>query len=450
MKEFLKLGTNVHHVIRLFPDLLPPQGDEPKVEITSHLAGKELEEGLTALIEYLTQMRFKYALEAQKNINTTANMNNVQIIDTTLLKCYLQTNDALVAPLLRSNNCHLAEAERTLKKYKKNNELIILYQTKGQHRRALELLKTEDNVERSITYLQHLGNKDMGLILEYADWVLNKTPEEGLKIFTEDLGEVEALPRPRVLDYLLKSHIDLAIPYLEHVINIWKDTNPLFHNSLIHKYREKVLIDEPGVEVTKKKLIEFLENSEHYKPETVLIHFPTNALLEERALILGKLGKHEEALAIYVRALGDIEKAINYCNKTYNQEDKVYVMLIKLLLNPEGFNINLPGVTLSPKTAQTDLEAALKLLEDNASCINPLDVLDVLPENIPVSRIYKFLQIAMQQSLKDRRRVQLLKGLLYAEHLQCQEMRLHLESQSVLITDMNICPACKKRFGKQR
>lgn len=114
----------------------------------------------------------------------------LQIIDTTLLKCYLQTNDALVAPLLRLNHCHLAETERTLKKYGKHNELIILYQTKGQHRRALELLQNEGSVERTVVYLQHLGSEHMGLILEFADWVLKAAPEEGLKIFTEDLAEV--------------------------------------------------------------------------------------------------------------------------------------------------------------------------------------------------------------------------------------------------------------------
>lgn len=98
------------------------------------------------------------------------------------MKCYLHTNDALVAPLLRLNYCHLAETERTLKKHGKYNELIILYQTKGQHRRALELLQSEGSVERTITYLQHLGAENMGLILDFADWVLSKSPEEGLKV----------------------------------------------------------------------------------------------------------------------------------------------------------------------------------------------------------------------------------------------------------------------------
>lgn len=128
----------------------------------------------------------------------------------------------------------------------------------------------------------------------------------------------------------------------------------------------------------------------------------------------------------------------------------MYVILIKLILNPDSIQVTLPGVILSPKTSQPDLETALKLMEEYASRINYLAVLNELPDTIQVSRIQKFLQVAEHEFLKERRRLQLLKGLLYAEHLQCREVRLHLQSQHVLITEMNVCPVCKKRFGNQR
>ena len=49
-----------------------------------------------------------------------------------------QTNDALVAPLLRlkDNNVHVEEAERSLKKKEKFSELIILYEKKGLHEKG--------------------------------------------------------------------------------------------------------------------------------------------------------------------------------------------------------------------------------------------------------------------------------------------------------------------------
>jgi len=56
-----------------------------------------------------------------------------------MLFVVLQTNDALVAPLLRlkENNCHVEECERVLMKNKKYNELVILYKTKGLHKKGL-------------------------------------------------------------------------------------------------------------------------------------------------------------------------------------------------------------------------------------------------------------------------------------------------------------------------
>lgn len=102
------------------------------------------------------------------------------------------------------------------------------------------------------------------------------------------------------------------------------------------------------------------------------------------------------------------------------------------------------------RTAQPDLEMALQLLEEHASKINPMKALKVLPDSVPIGRIKHFLEVGLQNNLNARRRTQVLKGLLYAEHLQVQEQRMHYESQSVLMTEFNICPVCKKRFGNQR
>lgn len=158
----------------------------------------------------------------------------------------LQTNDSLVASLLRLNYCHLEESEKTLRQYQKYGELIILYQTKGQHKKALQLLQSQADEpnsslcghERTIQYLQHLGSEHKQYIFEFANWVIEKYPEDGLKIFTEDIQEVESLPRAEVLDYLLKNHKALVTPYLEHIINFWNETKPIFHNILIQQYRD--------------------------------------------------------------------------------------------------------------------------------------------------------------------------------------------------------------------
>ncbi|KAF4521840.1 hypothetical protein B566_EDAN003714, partial [Ephemera danica] len=228
MNEFLKLGTDPYKVIQLFPDLIIKPGssggspDSPLLPNSTRMLEQDLEKALLALIEYLTEIRRTHlGVNDIKNSDqaTKSKKNLIQIIDTTLLKCYLQTNDALVAPLLRLNRCHLGETEQMLKKYQKYRELIILYQTNGMHAFALKLLQDQASnpesplhgTEHTIHYLQQLGNGHMDLILEHATWVLAQAPDDGLRIFTEDFQEVEQLPRPRVLDFLLRIQPSLVI-----------------------------------------------------------------------------------------------------------------------------------------------------------------------------------------------------------------------------------------------
>ncbi|KAK7863279.1 hypothetical protein R5R35_005325 [Gryllus longicercus] len=515
MQEFLKLEIDPYEVIRLFPDLLPQTsrpGPEPNPppDTRMKLQDRELENGLLALIEFLTEVRCKLMRDVKNRNHTNTNSPNrvvnnnnnlglasngesvnvtdngsgsnrvrdrstqqlLQIIDTTLLKCYLQTNDALVAPLLRLNHCHLQETEKTLRRHQKYSELIILYQTKGLHRKALELLQKQADQpdsplfghERTLNYLQHLGKDNIKLIFDFSGWVLERHPEEGLKIFTEDVMEVEQLPRPQVLDFLLRQHKHLVIPYLEHVIHVWEDQNLIFHNALVHQYRERVqeLLAAPAegeerspsqdeeAKQLRAKLLTFLERSTHYIPETVIIHFPLDCLFEERAVVVGKLGHHEKALSIYVSILGDVPRAIQYCDKVYEQKaegyEDVYVLLMRMLIcPPENWLIGAPP----PVTVQPDLETALSLLEQYASRIPPVKALGVLPDKVPLGRIQHFLETCVQRQLSERRRTQVLKGLVYAEHLQVQEQRVHFESQSILVTEFNVCSVCKKRFGNQ-
>jgi len=251
MKEFEKAAIDPYDVIRLFPSLVPepknsaedttvPTSSVPKLE------DHDLENAHMALIEFLAQARQR---EVVKLLDTKSSSKALlEIIDTTLLKCYLQTNDALVAPLLRLNQCHLEESEKMLKKHNKLSELIILYDGKGMHKKALTLLREQANVEgsvlqglqRTIGYLQGLGTEHLTLIFEFAEWVLTEDPIEGLKIFTEELLAVEALPRAKVLDFLVSKFKNLVIPYLEHTIDVWDDTNTLRHNALLKEYSKQV------------------------------------------------------------------------------------------------------------------------------------------------------------------------------------------------------------------
>ncbi|KAK6183438.1 hypothetical protein SNE40_010920 [Patella caerulea] len=492
MNLFATLGTDPSNVIGLYPNLLP-QEYRNQLEYPDKLPdleGGDLEKGLLALIDFLMQKRNEMIVDLNKDISTTAIVegNSViktkkqlsQIIDTTLLKCYLQTNDALVAPLLRlqDNNCHIEESERILKRKEKFSELIILYQKKGLHQKALNLLMKQaarpdsqlKGHDRTVSYLQHLGVDHWDLIKEYSEWVLKKHPEDGLKIFTEDLPEVESLPCDKVLDYLENISTDLATQYLEHVILHLNNETPDFHNRLILMYKSHVSQlmkdyinslpeghppNDPGHEPGelgdyRRKLIGFLYKSQCYIPERLLTRFPLDGFYEERAILLGRLGRHEQALGIYIHVLHDTVKAEQYCASHFDGDSEsnkdVYVHLLRTLLKPpDPTTLGMAAGQSVP--AKPNMPASLKILENHAWKIDTTKALELLPATTRVRDILTYLENVMEHQASRRRQNQVLKSMLYAENLQIQEQRIFHQSIKVNITDEKMCRVCKKRIG---
>lgn len=179
IEKLQSLDTDPTYVIGLFDCLLP---DEFRARLKyplqlPHLEGAELEKGLWALTDYLLEERrtLSKKIQSGKYSSSSSDITKLQsIIDTSLLKCYLHTNNALVEHLLRipDNHCNLEESEKALKKCLKFKELIVLYKTKHMHREALDLLqhlaKYDGNPalgrRNLILYLQDLGAKNIGKI----------------------------------------------------------------------------------------------------------------------------------------------------------------------------------------------------------------------------------------------------------------------------------------------
>lgn len=108
MDLFLKLGTDPYEVITLFPHLVTSSNNNSEVSDPSlpKLQDHDLEKGLRALIVFLTEVRHKLLsdsklkdkdnnkekglIEGEKNMTAVATEQLLKIIDTTLLKCYLQ------------------------------------------------------------------------------------------------------------------------------------------------------------------------------------------------------------------------------------------------------------------------------------------------------------------------------------------------------------------------
>lgn len=130
------------------------------------------------------------------------------------------------------------------------------------------------------------------------------------------------------------------------------------------------------LETTQMKLLELLRSSDKYIAETVLKDFPIDSLFEERAIILGKLQKHEKVLAIYVQILGDINKATNYCESVYPKEPDIFANLLITLLRPPS-SPPYTDVKLHPNCLEVNMEAIFEILNKYASKISPAKMLPV-------------------------------------------------------------------------
>nr|XP_002129290.2 vam6/Vps39-like protein [Ciona intestinalis] len=487
LKTFATLNIDTSQIIGLFPNLLP-SGYQKNLKYPGEVPAMKpdvLDNGLLVLIEYLTQKRNEtVSIVTQQlpvvypmvegNSTISSKRQLLQIIDTTLLKCYLKTNDALVAPLLRlpDNNCHVEEAERVLKQWNKQRELIELYRKKGLHRKALNLLlqesqkvKKPENQENMIEYLQHLGQKHLDLIFHFSPGILKQNPIEGLKIFTADLAEVESLPRKKVLDFLYGVSKKLVLAYLEHVVYECNDETPEFHNRLATSYKDCVLelmeeyfksnneveqlsLDKGPVELqeTRNKLLSFLEISSHYEAGRILHEFPNNKLTEERAILLGRLGRYEQALALYAHTLKDPLKAEEYCHKVYDQDPTankdIFIHLLKMYLQPKS--------TTDKQfqfTPTMNLHAALRVMYEHSNKMEPAKALELLPDDVIVSNIQVFIKKVLENQTEKKHKAQVLNSLMVSESHQVHEQRIFHESNKCVITEDRACRVCRKKIG---
>ncbi|RHZ82984.1 hypothetical protein Glove_101g19 [Diversispora epigaea] len=432
---------------------------EIEAEKKIFLEGKLLEDAVSALIRFLTDRRQKISkiLKSSNHINGNFNklLEYAELVDTTLLKSYMVINESLVGPLLRvPNHCNVEESEGLLFDRKKYRELVDLYKGKGLHRKSLDLLKKLGQSNEgpmtgtihTILYLQKLGMDYIDLILEYATWVLETNPEDGMDIFIEDYLEVENLPRDKVLKYLEGFSYDLCIIYLEHIIYQLGDQTSDYHNLLITTYLNKVQQltsqDQQShselIDATNKKLLKFLDESTHYKAEKILGQLPLDDFYEARAILLSRLKQHDQALNIYVHKLQNEKMAEDYCVKYHKESDdsskNVFLSLLRVYLSPANGE-------------EIMIEPALRLLSRHGSHVNASEVLNILPSSTKVTQLYSFFEKYIRESNRNRNMSMIVKNLLKANQHQAEEQLMFYRSRRVKIDEDRMCPQCTRRIG---
>ncbi|KAK1270003.1 hypothetical protein QJS04_geneDACA006178 [Acorus gramineus] len=458
------------------------------------------------------------------------------LLDTALIQAMVLTGQSSTAlELLKGiNYCDLKICEEFLRQRDYYSALLELYKSNEMHREALELLTQlveESNSDQSqselsqkykpdmiIDYLKPLCRTDPMLALEYSMHILESCPTQTIELFLS--GNI---PPDLVNSYLKQHGTNMQSTYLELMLAMDENGIPAnLQSELVQLYLSEVLDwhaglmeeqkwDEKLYSPTRKKLLSAFENISGYNPDALLKRLPTNALYEERAILLGKMNQHQRALSLYVHKLHLPEMALAYCDRVYESvrnrpssrsSANIYVTLLQIYLNvrrveeselrPQNplpsfntgyqkvFSIKSNRRRVSNKIAEIEgadeihsspngtdsgrsdgdvdelngggegpimLNEALDLLSKRWDRINGAQALRLLPRDTKLLNLRPFLTPLLKKSSEGRHNYSVIKGLRQSENLQVKEDLYEQRKRVVKIDGDSTCSLCNKRIG---
>lgn len=457
------------------------------------------------------------------------------ILDTALLQALLLTGQGAAAlDLLKGLNfCDVKICEEILRNGNHYLCLLELYKCNSMHREALKLLhhlveeskSDEPKIELTqkfkpemiIEYLKPLCGIDPMIVLEFSMLVLESCPTQTIELFLS--GNI---PADLVSSYLKQHAPSMQATYLELMLSMNENgISGNLQNEMIQIYLSEVLDwyadltaqkkwDEKAYTPTRKKLLSALEGISGYTPEVLLKRLPTNALFEERALLLGKMNQHELALSIYVHRLHVPDLALSYCDRVYESglhqqtakaPGNIYLTLLQIYLNPQRTTkdiekrINNLVLSPTPKVGWTSLKGKGRGLgkkiadiegaedtrispsgtdssksdgdgdgdEEGISKIMLDEVLDVLsqrwdrvqgaqalkllPKETKLQNLVPFLGPLLRKTSEAHRNFSVIKRLRESENLQAKDELYRQRKADVKITADSMCSLCNKKLG---
>ena len=491
LEIFLEIDTDLVFVLGLFPGFVKSDSLR-KLQYPSEppsLSSADFHRAVNDLIDFLLKKRQKLVLKLE---SATAKqkgslLHNLQVLDTTLLKCYIKERPGLVGPLLRlpDSRVSVTEGERLLRDCGRLPDFLLLLRSRGKHEEAMKILRQNQNTaspvgkpEAIVDYLVHIGAEDSAFVLANSVWLLQNHPDAALNVFTGNgnpISDAEHFPRFSVLELIKEHQPRIALTYLEFIITEWKEKSAALHHELIKCYCEAItepnkkegkteietnedLDDETAsmhsndtVQDFEAKLLNILKNSSDYVPTTALLHLNNHErLLRGKAVVLGRMRQDKQVLSIYINSLHDLTSALDYCNQISN--DQAYAVLLELLVKCENVdklldessdNIAQEGASSKVFSSDRKFNILLHLLHSHSSHIKLRPATPLLPDGMAVSELHSFLQRQSRNFLEIGRRQKLQKAVSVAISRQSKE-ELHSAQRSKVLLSNKSCKICQK------
>ncbi|RHZ33468.1 hypothetical protein DYB26_000126 [Aphanomyces astaci] len=486
-RQFVLGATPLRHVLTLFPEELLPRSvaavTPPVYPHVSVLTGEALASALAALPAYLTAIR------------SAPLTDSLELCDTVLLKAYALNNaDADLTSFCASPNAaDLGESELFLRVHSQWPALLALYKLHVLHRKALDVLDelyTADAVAYEQPLAEYLTQLSDGpLVFEYSRRLLTTRPDVGLAVFTHrhHHHQVPDLDPSLVLHHLksidatapstrpssdlpLSDGRYLAIAYLSQLIY----TNDVELPSTLHDELVYLLLDaidaaatslrkphqnkkdstfhvrvhlqrDPELGPLRRHLLTFLQSPlAMYHPERLLSRVPVD-MLEERAVLLANMGRHEEVLRLYLHDIRDAALAETYCNECFAHritDASIYTLFLQTYLRPPVVAGRPPP--LRSLTGGIGMHFVAAFMLRHAQCIDVATALALLPPSVEASAVAAYLERVLELKVEQKRHVQVQKQLLKIENLHVRSALNVAKQASVDVDVHSTCDVCAR------
>ena len=380
--------------------------------VAKEVTARERAEGAASssqALEDMVQYRHREAKQhlaefleaASASPSRVADLRVAEAVDTARLKLLvaLQRHTELDAFAERpGNQVDLADAKAFLLEKELYHVLALLYKGHGNDRQALDVWSRmgsgeyeeggHDGVAPTVAFLA--SHSDQELVWIFSYWVLRDHPLEGLRIFTErpKTGDPKAvLPPSRVLQHLEsfpgKTSMRLVKQYLEALVLQQGVPDEALHTRLALIFVDMTLAEleegkmttthsVPSSSLVRAQLCQYLQSpSARFDPMTLLDKLKGSPLNKELVSVYSKLNLHKEALRVLVFELSDFTVAEEYCLANDSGGNDVLLTLLRIYLHPED-----------ERRRALTREMAVRLVKDHALQMDPVKVLQLLPDDL--------------------------------------------------------------------
>lgn len=171
-------------------------------------------------------------------------------------------------------------------------------------------------------------------------------------------------------------------------------------------------------------------------------------LFEARAILLGRLGNHENALQIYVHRLQDYQSAeesvspssfipfqhlicflpFRYCVRIYlsNPSSRIFLILLRIYLIPR------------PPIDKPLIPPALSLIAKHSTKLEPLEVIDLLPPMLTMQEVHSFFLRTLRDGKAQRNDGLMLREVMKSRGEQVDWRLMKLQDKRVRISDTRV------------